>query len=690
MNATFSRRLYVFAGRAEWGRRAAGAVVANEQEVLWIGEGAPEQVRAVAACHAVEWLGSEVRVAVYDAHAGFDADALGAVAGTVRGGGYVILLTPALRAWPDSQDPYCARVATPPYTSRDVTGRFVARFARLLRGAAGVTVIHEGEPLPSIPAASPDSFGYAGECRTDDQRAAVEAIVKVVRGHRQRPLILTSDRGRGKSAALGIAAARLLREGVGSVLVTGPSLQAVAPVFTHAARLLPEASSTRGVVQLGGARLEFVAPDALTRAPRATHLLLVDEAAAIPTALLRRMLAQYARVVFATTVHGYEGTGRGFALRFQRELASAAPSHRTLVLREPVRWAANDALEQFIFRALMLDAEPADETLAAGAHRDACTFETMDREALAQDEEALRQLFGLLVLAHYRTTPGDLRDLLDGPNLSVHVVRYRHAIVGAALVARERLDSTLAAQVYEGRRRVRGNLLPQTLVYHLGLAHAAELDYARVVRIAIHPAAQGRGIGRALLACVAAQARDTHDIVGASFGATPSLLRWWRRAGFIPVRVGQTREASSGLHAAIVLRALRPRGAALCREARSRLLDALPLQLCGVLHDLDPHVAAQVLRSHGEYGVTWNIELTAQDRRDLHAFAHAARAEEVCLPALRRLALQTLARPDEPPGAEARAILVWRVLQGHRGRGESARALRVAVDEALRADPDAP
>ena len=78
------------------------------------------------------------------------------------------------------------------------------------------------------------------------------------------------------------------------------------------------------------------------------------------------------------------------------------------------------------------------------------------------------------------------------------------------------------------------------------------------------------------------------DLIGASFGATPDLLHFWRRCGLPPAHIGTSRNAASGAHAAVVLAGLSPAGIALAELARHRLADALPTLLAGPLRDLEP------------------------------------------------------------------------------------------------------
>ena len=205
-------------------------------------------------------------------------------------------------------------------------------------------------------------------------------------------------------------------------------------------------------------------------------------------------------LLFASTVHGYEGAGRGFAIRFQKILNDITPQWRAMRMEHPVRWALGDPLELMTFRMLLLDAAPADISAFDSLAAEDCEIQRLNRKQLAKDEPLLRQIFGLLVLAHYRTSPQDLRILLDGPNVSVVVMRYQGQVIATALVAAEGdIEAELAEAIWRGGRRVRGHLLPQTLAHHAGFPDAASLKGERVVRIAVHPDLQGRGFGSRLV-----------------------------------------------------------------------------------------------------------------------------------------------------------------------------------------------
>jgi tRNA(Met) cytidine acetyltransferase len=633
---------------------------------------------------------------VYDAYGGFDPDSFGA--GALRGGGLLLLLTPPLDRWPDLPDPQAVRIAVHPYTPEELTGRFLRRFVRVLREAPGAILVAEGheipKPQPRVPPVKRHRSAGLDECRSADQAAAVAAIVATAMGRARRPLILTSDRGRGKSSALGIAAARLLDDGNRRILVTAPRHGAVRPVFAHCARLLPQAKVLPGKIERGAGTLEFMAPDALAAGRLEAELLLVDEAAGIPAPLLESLLRQHPRVVFATTVHGYEGTGRGFEIRFRGTLNRLAAGWREIVLQTPIRWAAGDPLESLVGRALSLDANPAPQDALAGVDPADCRFELLDRDSLLEDEPALSQIFGLLVLAHYQSRPMDLRHLLDGPNIEVYALRYGPQVAATALVAVEgQLDSELAQAVFEGRRRPRGHLLAQTLSAHAGLESAPRLRFARIVRIAVHPAVQGRGLGRRLLEeILASGGRTGTDLVGASFGATVDLLRFWERCGFALAHVGTSRNATSGAHAAVLLRSLTPEGDELEWLARGLLRERLPVLLAGPLRRLEPAVVARALQSLPP-GVP---SLGAREQRELEAFALALRPYESSLPVLVELirhrlgpalgqALMTRAERD----ALIAGVLQHRDwgaiagLTGVSGRAELIRLLRVAAGKLL-------
>lgn len=633
------RETLLLAGAAHWCQSQAEQVCAvlNDCTPLWLGTDPREAERL---------LGAETTLLILNAHLGFDPDAFGMLSGTLRGGGLLVLLTPPLPDWPTRPDPQAERIAIWPWRPEQLTNRFITRLAHLLAHSDTVVRIEQGAHIPHLGVApraiEPRPQMHADQPATPDQARAIAAILSVARSRARRPLVISAHRGRGKSAALGLAAAELLASGsCQHITLTAPRRRAVAALFTHARARLGESAREDGSgLSWGACRLVFRAPEALLDAPPPPpELLLVDEAAAIPAPLLEQLLRTHPRVVFATTVHGYEGTGRGFEIRFRATLDRLTPAWRALSLETPIRWAADDPLEALSFRALLLDAAPAPAAMLASGQR-RCT--RVNRAALAADEPMLRQLFGLLVLAHYQTRPMDLRMLLDGPGVRIYVVRIGAAVAATLVASAEGglHDAGLCAEIFAGRRRPRGHLLPQTLSAHGGLERAPMLRMLRVVRIATHPARVRHGLGAQLLRQLEQNARaEGFDALGASFGASPELLAFWRHCGYQPVQLGTSRNGASGEHAVVVLRGLTPEAQALEAQARARFSAHVPVLLAGPLRALDAHIAFAIL-------CTLPPDLSLNDAlsvRELRGFAEAQRPFEASLPALALLGRVRLA-----------------------------------------------
>ncbi|MCU7890772.1 MAG: GNAT family N-acetyltransferase [Candidatus Thiodiazotropha sp. (ex Ustalcina ferruginea)] len=664
---TRHRALLVLSGKQAWCVERANAIVKhlNVPDCIWIGDPGSDGIHALTNVQALEQLGKECGLLVYNAYAGFDPDAFGALSGTLRGGGLLLLLTPPLQDWADYADPQADRIVVAGYPVTDLKGRFLHRVSSILQTDPATICISpneiplSGAPSPSSPIVQLQQFLHP-HCRTHDQAKAVEAIIHVVKGHRKRPLVLTSDRGRGKSSALGIAAAQLISEGYKKILVTAPRQGAVGCLFEQASNCLPGSKSSRLILQKDDSTLRYSAADHLLADPQPADILLLDEAAAIPTPLLEGLLNHYPRIVFATTVHGYEGTGLGFNLRFKGHLDRKMPQWREITLKEPIRWASEDPLEQLVFRLLALDASPADDAMVEDAQPQDTRLEFPSQQQLLEQESDLNQLFGLLVLSHYRTTPLDLRHLLDGPNLQIALLRYGEAIVAVALLAAEgEFSAQMAEQIWAGRRRPRGHLLAQSLSAHLGLRSAATLKCLRIMRIAVHPAVQGRGLGSQLVEAVKQRAIDQgFDYLGTSFGATPELIKFWRTNGLQAVRLGLHAGASSSNQSVMLIQPLSPSGEQLVIQAREQFARQLPTLLSDPLRQLSTHLAGPLLEGIDHRSTT---SLERQEWLDLVAFAFARRGYDLTLHAIEVISLSALAEGRVKD--EDAALMIMRVLQ---------------------------
>lgn len=601
----------------------------------------PDGVAFLPASKARQWLGSEQQVLVIDTFSGFNPDALGALAGTLQAGGLLLLLTP--EDWSAAIDPDYQRLAAWPFCAEHLTRHFVQRCERLL--------LEENVPQLSQQKQLSQQQGKMGDWTLpkpsylptaalgEEQAVLVAQLVSwfqsTSKSKRLAPVVITANRGRGKSSALGLfLRTLLLREliqqpSTKKLLVTAPSTQATAAIFARFADLPAEQQ----------APVSFIAPDAVLQNLPPADLLIVDEAAAIPVPVLQALLAAYPACVFATTQQGYEGNGRGFALRFTQHLNQQAPNWLAFKLQQPWRWAAGDPLEALVNRLLLLDAEVVDPVLT----KLPLSFSWLTQADLAANEALLQQVFGLLVLAHYRTTPDDFRQLLDAPNTHLACAWQGDLPVGLALIQHEGgFDTKLAQAIFMGKRRPQGHLLAQSLAFHGGLVTAARLNWWRVQRILVHPLLQRQGVGQQLLSFVLAKAQQQPalDLLGSSFGATADLLPFWFNAGYQPVRLGITKDQASGEHTLQVVQGISVAGKALQQQLIARFTETLPDVLSLWLKALSADLLVQILQALP----LKNTPLSEQNQLELHAFANGHRPLAVSRTALKAWLWNALAQ----------------------------------------------
>ena len=623
---TLHRQVFILAGGEIWQKEVLQKILQGyESQSLLVTDQAQNFFPYIATKKAHSWLGNEKKVVIFDANKDLDPDSFAAISGIVVGGGLFFLLMPAVEKW-----------------NTIYASPFGQRLVKSINTTPELIVINEGDEKCNIQPNEPE-IDTLQNCispfLTSDQQSAVDIIETEVKNDTNNPVVLISDRGRGKSAALGLTAARLLKAGIKNIAITAPRLHATDIIFKHIAESLPESIVERGCVKLGDSVIQFYSPDELMKGDVDAEVLLVDEAAAIPVPLLTALLGHYKQCVFATTVHGYEGTGRGFAVRFNRILNEQYPGLLKIQMQTPIRWAENDPLENWMFSLLCLDADVVDISSLSKIDVSQLEQHLLNKELLLEKEAILNEVFALLVLAHYRTRPGDLKSLLDDDDISLYVTFYNKQIVAVALVIREgSFTDSLSTDVYRGVRRPQGHLLAQALTYHCGVEHAATLDYARVMRIAVHPELQHQGIGSALLDfIVKTEKQHGRDAIGTSFGMNTVLLNFWRKSKFDVVRIGFTREQTSGEHAAIMLLPLTEQGNDVYKEAFIRFNNQLPFWFEDVLKDIPIEI-----KNEFQLKIEKPLGLNEFENNDLHSFIHYSRNYELCIAALNKLVMLKL------------------------------------------------
>ena len=416
-----------------------------------------------------------------------------------------------------------------------------------------------------------------------------------------------------------------------------------------------------------GARIVWRNVDQLLSLRENCDLLLIDEAAGIPMDRLLKLLAAYPRVAMATTVHGYEGTGRGFMLRFVDHLDRLSRGWQYCKLAQPIRWPLNDPVENTTNRLLVLDAELASLSgrIETRVEQNTQRHEEITQTQLACDESLLKEVFSLLVLAHYRTRPNDVKQLLDNPAIRIFRAYTQPAekriTIGMALVVMEGgLTAKQDQCIFTGKRRPVGHLLPSILSGTLGLHGAACCRVARIMRIVIHPAVQRRGLGRNLLRHLQHTLSSEVDLLGVHFSLSPALISFWRNCGYRCMTISVTETMRSGCHNGVFLLPVSDSGKNLAMAVEQSWAMNFPDQLASVFRAFDLEMVITLTVNHPGLIASCSESLLETSIEEACRVCFGARSPESSAAALRKLTVWGLAHQ----GFSSPYILIERLLQG--------------------------
>ncbi|KAF2754112.1 putative nucleolar ATPase Kre33 [Pseudovirgaria hyperparasitica] len=398
--------------------------------------------------------------------------------------------------------------------------------------------------------------------RTVDQAKALLTFVDAIAEKTlQSTVTLTAARGRGKSAALGVAVAAAVAHGYSNIFITSPSPENLKTLFEFvfkgfdALNYLDHVDYTiiqstnrefnKAIVRVNIHRqhrqtIQYIRPQDAYALGQA-ELLVIDEAAAIPLPLVRKLMGPYL-VFMASTINGYEGTGRSLSLKLIQQLrdqsrgaskanavdetvadrstgkgykdtsgiGSVGRSLREITLSEPIRYAPGDPVEKWLNSLLCLDAHlPKSKLSQQGCpHPSKCELLQINRDTLFSFHKAaekfLQNMMALYVASHYKNSPNDLQLMSDAP---------AHQLF--ALVASSDLDSGRLPEILcviqvalEGQisresvlqslsrgHRAGGDLIPWLVSQQFQEDSFAQLSGARIVRIATNPDYANMGYG---------------------------------------------------------------------------------------------------------------------------------------------------------------------------------------------------
>ncbi|CCH60546.1 hypothetical protein TBLA_0D00360 [Henningerozyma blattae CBS 6284] len=370
---------------------------------------------------------------------------------------------------------------------------------------------------------------------------------------------LTAGRGRGKSAALGISIAAAISHGYSNIFVTSPSPENLKTLFEfifkgfdalgyqeHIDYDIIQSTNpdfNKAIVRVDIKRdhrqtIQYIVPQDSQVLGQA-ELVVIDEAAAIPLPIVKKLLGPYL-VFMASTINGYEGTGRSLSLKLIQQLRNQNNSSgreesqttvvsrdnkeagtgmydtgrqlREISLDEPIRYAPDDPVEKWLNKLLCLDVTLIKNPRFAARgtpHPSQCNLFIVNRDTLFSyhpvSESFLEKMMALYVASHYKNSPNDLQLMSDAPAHQLFVLlppidpKDGGRIPDPLCVIQIALEGEISKESVRNSlsrgQRAGGDLIPWLVSQQFQDEEFAGLSGARVVRIATNPEYASMGYG---------------------------------------------------------------------------------------------------------------------------------------------------------------------------------------------------
>ena len=572
-------------------------------------------------------LGLEADSIILDLYSGMNVDVLCVALGLIKAGGLMVWFCPENVI--NQPDPY-----------GQWQGKFEPRFMSYLffalQNCPVITKVQANQligfnsPLPEA------ELAKFNDGRTQQQADLIDRMNRWLSDKKRRLFFLMAHRGRGKSTALGLFT-RIHAEKRTIVITASSRAQASVLLAT-----LDDKFSAR-----------FMAPDVLIDQSPDIDCLIIDEAAMIPLSLLNECSKRAEKVIMATTTGGYEGTGLGFQHKFMQSYNPGDYEQATLM--QPIRWGQPDLLEEKFNQVLMLD----PQITPARVDDNEIEYQVISKQELILDIEKLKQVYALLISAHYRTRPSDLRQLMDDDNQWVITARSGSTIVGVILLNEEGgFDAQLAEEIFMGRRRPQGHLLAQMITAQAGIRKFAQWKGLRIQRITVHEDFRRRGIGLQLVN----QAKDFHrqkklDYLGSSFALDSMLAPFWRAVGLSLIHISAGRGKSTGRQTVALLHSNSPDVKRSIQVLRQKMQRDLPVWLLGYCKNLIWRDVLALLQLS-----EIKMNLTALDLDELEAYSQGYLGFDFAQASLQRFLISE-AQQLKLLAIDEQQLLVEKVLQ---------------------------